>query len=254
MKKCMNYFAGRYKLGLTATLHTSNGLHNTIPKLIGDVIYELKKEDDLFVGYYNNQKVVQVPANMFQVPARVHLLDTKYDISGKDVFDNKNQTVSFTKLISSIAEDSERNQQILSLLRTLEGSTIIVSDRTKQLKELAEYFGDDAFYVDGTTKKDKREKGLELVREGKVKYLFATYKLICEGFNAPILQNLVMATPVKDLRIVIQSVGRVQRPYKGKQIANVFDFVDDVGKLDRFLRERKKIYKKEGYDVRVCEL
>lgn len=253
-QKCMNYFAGRYKLGLTATLHTSNGLHNTIPKLIGDVIYELKKEDDLFVGYYNNQKIVQVPANMFQVPARVHLLDTKYNISGKDVFDNKNQTVSFTKLISSIAEDSERNQQILSLLRTLEGSTIIVSDRTKQLKELAECFGDDAFYVDGTTKKDKREKGLELVREGKVKYLFATYKLICEGFNAPILQNLVMATPVKDLRIVIQSVGRVQRPYKGKQIANVFDFVDDVGKLDRFLRERKKIYKKEGYDVRVCEL
>ena len=27
------------------------------------------------------------------------------------------------------------------------------------------------------------------------------------------------------------------------------DLVDDVGKLDKFLRERKKIYKKEGYEV-----
>ena len=59
-----------------------------------------------------------------------------------------------------------------------------------------------------------------------------------------------MPTPVKDLRIVIQSIGRVQRPYKNKKVANVYDFVDDVGKLDKFLKERKKIYKKEGYNVR----
>lgn len=58
-----------------------------------------------------------------------------------------------------------------------------------------------------------------------------------------------MATPVKDLRIVIQSVGRVQRPYKGKEIANVYDILDDVGKLDNFLKERKRIYKKEGYEI-----
>ena len=58
-----------------------------------------------------------------------------------------------------------------------------------------------------------------------------------------------MATPVKDLRIVIQSIGRVQRPYKGKKYANVYDIVDDVGKLDKFLRERKKIYKSEKYEI-----
>lgn len=249
-QKCVNYFASRYKLGLTATLHTSNGLHKTIPKLIGDVIYELKKEDDLFVGYYQGEQVVKVPANMFQVPARINLIPTTYTVVGKDVFDDKNQTVKFAKLINSISDDYDRNVQICSLLSTLQGSTIIVSDRTEQLRKLSECFGDDAFYVDGKTKKDKREYGLELVRQGKIKYLFATYKLICEGFNAPILENLVMATPVKDLRIVVQSIGRVQRPYKNKKVANVYDFVDNVGKLDKFLKERKKIYKEEGYDVR----
>ena len=249
-QKCVNYFASRYKLGLTATLHTSNGLHKTIPKLIGNIIYELKKEDNLFIGYYQGEQVIKVPADMFQVPARINLIPTTYSVIGKDVFDDKNQTVKFAKLINSISEDYDRNIQICSLLSTLQGSTIIVSDRTEQLRKLSECFGDDAFYVDGKTKKDKRECGLELVRQGKIKYLFATYKLICEGFNAPILENLVMATPVKDLRIVIQSIGRVQRPYKNKKVANVYDFVDNVGKLDKFLKERKKIYKKEGYDVR----
>lgn len=249
-QKCMNYFASRYKLGLTATLHTSNGLHKTIPKIIGDVIYEMKKEEDYFVGYYEDEQVVKVPAHVFQVPAQINLIPTTYTIVGKDVIDNKNQTVSFTKLITSISEDYDRNTKILSLLSTLNGSTIVVGDRTDQLKKLSEHFDNDAVYVDGKTKKEKREQGLELVRQGKVKYLFATYKLICEGFNAPILENLVMVTPVKDLRIVVQSVGRVQRPYKNKKIANVYDLVDNVGKLDKFLKERKKIYKKEGYDVR----
>lgn len=249
-QKCMNYFASRYKLGLTATLHTSNGLHKTIPKIIGDVIYEMKKEKDSFVGYYQGEQVVKVPAHFFQVPAQINLIPTTYSIVGKDVIDKKNQTVSFTKLITSISEDNARNTQILSLLSTLKGSTIIVSDRTKQLEELSKHFGENAVFVNGKTKKEKREYDLERVRQGEVKYLFASYKLICEGFNAPILENLVMATPVKDLRIVVQSIGRVQRPYKNKTLAMVYDFVDNVGKLDNFLKERKKIYKKEGYDVR----
>lgn len=248
-QKCMSYFASRYKIGLTATLHTSNGLHVVIPKLIGGIIYELKKEGEVLNGYYNNEIVVTVPSNMFQIPAEIHFVVTEYSAVGKDIYDRYNQTVSFSKLISDIASDKDRNKLIIDLLKSLNGSTIIVSDRTDQLQYLAECFGKDAFYVDGKTKKAEREYGLEQVRLGQVKYLFATYKLICEGFNAPILENLVMATPVKDLRIVIQSVGRVQRPYKTKKVAKVYDIVDDVGKLDKFLRERKKIYKKEGYKI-----
>ena len=249
-QQCVNYFACRYKIGLTATLHTANRLHVTIPKILGKVLYEMKKEDNLFNGYYLGNKVVSVPAKEFQVPAQIHLIKTPYTIRGKDVFDLKTQTVNFSKLITSISEDASRNAMIYDLLkREIKGSTIIVGDRTEQLKQLAEYFGDEAFFVDGKTKKSIREEGLNRVRNGEIKYLFASYKLIAEGFNAPILENLVMVTPVKDLRIVVQSIGRVQRPYKGKEVANVYDFVDDVGKLDKFLRERKKIYKKEGYEI-----
>ena len=248
-QQCVNYFACRYKIGLTATLHTANGLHVTIPKILGNVLYEMKKEGDLFNGYYLGEKVISVPAKQFQVPARIYQIKTPYTISGKDVFDLKTQTVNFSKLITSISEDEDRNIMIINLLLNLEGSTIVVGDRVDQLKWLAKKWRNKAIFIDGKTKKKEREEGLEKVRTGEVKYLFASYKLIAEGFNAPILENLVMVTPVKDLRIVVQSIGRVQRPYPNKEIANVYDLVDDVGKLDKFLRERKKIYKKEGYEV-----
>jgi len=253
-QKCMAYFASRYKLGLTATLHTANNLHVTIPKLIGSILYELKKVSDKFIGYsyYKGEveKECEVDASLFQVPAKIHFIKTNYSVIGKtNIFENNNQTVSFSKLITDIADDEERNAIIIKLLNSLDKPTIVVSDRTSQLKYLYEKFSKNAVYVDGKTKKSDRDVALEQVRLGNIKYLFATYKLICEGFNAPILENIVMATPIKDLRIVIQSIGRVQRPYKDKKIANVYDIVDDVAKLDNFVKARKKIYKKENYKM-----
>ena len=80
--------------------------------------------------------------------------------------------------------------------------------------------------------------------------LFASYALVAEGLDVPMLENLVMASPVKDSRLVVQSIGRCQRPYDGKTIANIYDLVDDVSLLDKFIRERKKVYKNEGWETR----
>ena len=247
-QKCINYFASRYKIGLTATLHTSNGLHVTIPKLLGNIIYELKKENDVFNGYYKGKKVVSVPANQFQVPAIIHLIKSSY-VPTTNVYDVHNGTMNFSTLITEMSQNEERNKLILHLLSTINGSTIVVGDRTEQLENLANKLGTQAVFVSGKTKKKERENGLEKVKKGEVKFLFATYKLIAEGFNAPILENLIMATPVKDLRIVVQSIGRVQRPYKNKKVAHVYDIIDDIGRLDKFLKSRKNIYKKEGYEI-----
>ena len=55
-----------------------------------------------------------------------------------------------------------------------------------------------------------------------------------------------MATPVKDFAIVSQSIGRIQRPYEGKKVAYVYDFVDDVGMLYRFYSKRRATYRKNN--------
>ena len=155
-------------------------------------------------------------------------------------------TLSFTKLISDIANDKKRNQIIVDLCNSLKGSTIVLSDRVDQLKYLNELI-DNSIEIDGSTKKATREQALEDVKNGKYKVLLASYKLAKEGLDCKILENVVFATPVKDEAIVIQCIGRAQRTYEGKTIANIYDLVDDVSMLDRFFVKRRSVYKRKGW-------
>ena len=248
-KSCMEYFSARYKLGCTATLKTSNDLWKCIPKLVGNVIYELKKSEDKtkFIGYYENKPIIEVPAEQFQVPAKINMLKTTYNVANKDVYDTSGRII-FTTLISDLATDYDRNKLILNLINNIKGYTIVISERTSQLEYLNENVK-DSIYINGKTPKKTREKKIEEFRNGKHKVLFATYSLVAEGLDIPILENLVMASPVKDERLVVQAIGRCQRPCENKKIANVYDLVDDVSVLDRFTRKRKSVYKKEGWDI-----
>ena len=245
-EKCINYFTARYKIGLTATLHRADGLEKTTEKILGSVIYELRKEGSEFVGYYENEPIVRVPLINFQVPARVYIKNTQYKPSD-ECFDRSDRIV-YTKLISSLATDYDRNLDILDLCSDINGYTIIVSDRVDQLIFLQEHL-DSSVRIDSQLKKSKREKLVEDFRKGNYKFLLATYGLIAEGFDVPMLENIILATPIKDSRLVIQSIGRCQRPYKGKEIANVYDFYDNVSILHNAYKERMKIYKKEEWEV-----
>lgn len=245
-EKCINYFTARYKIGLTATLHRADGLEKTTEKILGSVIYELRKEGSEFVGYYENKPIVRVPLINFQVPAKVYIKNTQYKPSD-ECFDRSDRIV-YTKLISSLATDYDRNLDILDLCSDIDGYTIIVSDRVDQLIFLQEHL-DSSVRIDSQLKKSKREKLVEDFRKGNYKFLLATYGLIAEGFDVPMLENIILATPIKDSRLVIQSIGRCQRPYKGKEIANVYDFYDNVSILHNAYKERMKIYKKEEWEV-----
>jgi superfamily II DNA or RNA helicase len=248
-EKCVNYFNARYKLGISATLHRSDGLEKTTTKILGNVIYELKKSEDKtkFIGYYENKPIVEVSASMFQVPAEIHMLKTQYT-ANEDIFDVSGRIV-FTKLITSLATDSDRNKLILDLINNLKSYTIVISERTTQLEYLQKNI-ENSIYINGKTPKKEREKKIEEFKQGKYKVLFATYSLVAEGLDVPILENLVMASPVKDDRLVIQAIGRCQRPSGDKQLAHVYDLVDNVSILDRFTRKRKNIYKKEGWEIK----
>lgn len=247
-KTCFEYFCARYKFGCTATLMTSNPLWKCIPKIIGDILYELKKENDKLIGYYENKKVCEVPLIDFQIPIRVNIVRTDYSILDRDVFNKDGMTLSYAKLITDIGRDSKRNKQIIDIVNALPGSTLILSDRVEQLKILHEFIP-NSVQIDGSTNKKVREQAIDDVRSGKIRVLLASYQLAKEGLDIIRLENLVMGTPVKDFAIVVQSCGRIQRPFGNKKIGTVYDLVDDVSFLNRFYSKRKSIYKKEQWEV-----
>ena len=248
-EKCVDYFTARYKLGLTATLHRGDGLQSTTIKILGNVLYEVKKSEDKknLIGYYEGKEVIRIPIEQFQVPAEIHIAETTYNTSNRDVFDTSGRII-FTKLISDLATDSDRNKRVLDIVKNLNGYTIVISERTSQLEELQKQTP-NSIYINGKTPKKQREKQIEEFRNGEYKVLFATYALVAEGLDIPILENLVMASPVKDERLVVQAIGRCQRPCDNKKKAYVYDLIDDVSILDGFFRKRKNVYKKEGWDI-----
>ena len=251
-RTCIDYFAARYKLGLTATLHRADGLENCIPKLLGDVIYEIKEDGSDYIGIYEGKEVVRFPKNKFQVPVKIYMTETSYSLTDengnyRDVFDKNGMTISFSKLISDLSCDKYRNNQIINIAKQTPGSTIILSDRVDQLIYLQSKIP-NSVEIDGKTKKDVREKAIEDIKNGNKKVLLASYKLAKEGLDCKILENVIFATPVKDYAIVVQCIGRCQRPYEGKTLAKVFDLVDDVSTLKRFTTKRKNTYKKMNYE------
>lgn len=252
-RTCVEYFAARYRLGLTATLHRADGLQDCITKILGDVIYEIKKDKEEYVCVYEEKELLRFPVNSFQVPAKITVVETDYNIYDKDVFSADGGTIVYARLISDLANDTERNNMILKTLKTIQGCTIILSDRVDQLKYLCSMV-DNGVQIDGGTPKKQREKALEDARQGKYKYLFASYQLAKEGLDVKILSNLVMATPVRDFAIVTQAIGRIQRPYKGKTEARVYDFVDPVGMLHRFFADRRRTYKKNNWEMSTLYL
>ena len=72
--------------------------------------------------------------------------------------------------------------------------------------------------------------------------MISTLQLIGEGFDAPGLTTLFLATPIKFSGRLKQVIGRILRPAAGKE-ATVYDYVDEqVGILRRSAEQREQIY------------
>ena len=156
-------------------------------------------------------------------------------------------TISFAKLLNCLTSDEDRNNIIINIANNTKGSTIILSDRVEQLKILQSKISSSVL-VTGDTNKKIREKALDDVSNGNIRVLCSSYKLAKEGLDIPRLSNIILASPVKDEAVVIQSIGRIQRPFEGKEIAMVYDITDkQVSTLTRFFRKRNALYKKKGW-------
>lgn len=235
--KVLNSLAARHKFGLSATVHRSDGMIEATYALLGHVIYTVP---DKAVG----DKIMKV--GILPVPTGVEL--------GRECL-NTDGTLNYSKLITYLTEDIQRQLVITKAIKRNEGkSCLILSDRLDHLRRLMLNLGypmlHDAVMVSGkmTTKKGKaeREKAIEDMRSGKKKYLFATYSLAKEGLDIPRLERLFLATPQKDYAVITQSIGRIARTFEGKTDPIAYDFVDNIAYLVKSYKKRCTTYRKNG--------
>ena len=231
--KVLNNLAAPYKYGLSATLHRADGLILCTYSLLGGVAHQVP--DDV--------------VNTMQV--RIEKKETRVQIS-RECLDTDG-TLVYAKLINYLVEHKRRNLIISDDLFNLSEqghSIILLSDRVEHLNELYRLLPteqqNDAVILHGKVKKTDRELALEQMRNKEKHILLATYQLAKEGLDVPCLDRLLLATPVKDYAIVVQSVGRIARVCEGKGTPVVYDYVDDIGFLQGMWKKRCTSYRKDG--------
>ena len=229
--KVMNQISCRYKFGLTATPYRGDGLEKGMFALIGDICSVVDEEEV-------KEKTVPVYEKWYNVPISTNSIDCY----------NGDGTLDYTKLITGLCSNEERNHFIGRTIVDIEGSCLVLSDRLSQLEILMKYISDfkrcDMVKATNTKKgKKERQEAIEKLKDGRIDCLFATYKLAKEGLDIPSLEHVVMASPIKDKSTVIQTAGRVARKAEGKDCGYVHDFIDDMGILQGMAKKRKNIRK-----------
>ena len=107
---------------------------------------------------------------------------------------------------------------------------------------------------------DDREEIRRLVENEDNSIIVASYGTFSTGINIKRLHNLVFASPSKSRVRNLQSIGRVLRQYRGKEVATLYDIADDItrdnGKNYTLLHlfERLKIYKEEKFNYEIIEV
>ena len=240
--KVLNSLSARHKYGLSATVHRSDGMIAATYALLGNVVYTVPDEAIA-------DKVMRVG---------IKPIGTGVPISRACL--NTDGTLNYTKLITYLCENFDRSALICNeMARESNHPSLVLSDRLEHLEILMKMLPNRmqpyAVMISGkmTTKKGKaeREQALEDMRTGKKKYLFATYSLAAEGMDIPNLERLFMTTPIKDYARVIQSIGRIARTHDGKAEPICYDFVDNIGYLQKMFRTRCRHYRKGG--AYICE-
>ena len=240
-QKVLNSLAAGLKVGLSATVHRSDGLIRATFALIGRVVYTVPED----------------AVKALVEPVSVETVQTDAVMPDEAVKDDG--SIVWAKLINGLCADNERCACIADkIIENRDYSCLILSDRLSHLETLMGMLPDDmradAVMISGkmTSKKGKaeREAAIEQMRTGEKKYLFATFTLAKEGMDIPRLERLFLTTPQKDEAVIIQSLGRIARKFDGKAKPVCIDFVDkNIGIMVGMYNRRKQIYRQKGVEM-----
>lgn len=228
--KVINKLVARYKYGLTATPYrNTKGTEKAMFCLLGKTIIELEK--DVIGNRVIPATVIKVNTNFCEIPEECQ---------------NTDGTIKYTTLTTVLSQNKERNDSILNILKKCKNNyTLVLTDRVEQMKYLQSKLG-YGNVIDGKTKKDVREKRIQEIRDGKEKVLFATFGLAKEGLDIPRLDRLILASPHRDKATIIQSIGRIERKFEGKENPICYDLVDQIYYFEKMFKNRKSYYRKNN--------
>ncbi|WP_320970120.1 TOTE conflict system archaeo-eukaryotic primase domain-containing protein [Bacteroides nordii] len=233
LKRCN----ARYVYGLTATPIRKDGHQPIIFMQCGPIRYSADAK-------------MQMASQTFE-----RLLIPRFT-SYRELVDDKTM---YIQILQRMVDDDYRNRLIAAdVCKVLdEGrSPIVLTSLTSHVVILSAMLADCCknviTLIGSESVKEKRLKmeHLQNVPKEEALVIIATGKYVGEGFDCPRLDTLFLALPISWKGIVAQYAGRLHRNYPGKELVQVYDYIDiHVPMCDVMYKRRLKGYASVGYKI-----
>ena len=220
-----NSINAQYRIGASATPYRDSGDDILIDACFGRVIA------DINASFLIKRNYLVKPTIYFSSTSRLTGL-------------SKSSYPALYK--KAIVENGGRNKIILNLANEFKNRDRKVLILVKQIVHgnLLEKIIPDSVFLHGSTSKKKRLKHLDVMREGKPSITIASV-IFDEGIDVRPLDTLILAGSGKSSTRALQRIGRILRPYGGKEDAIAVDFMDQCKYLKQHSLKRLSIYKTE---------
>ena len=211
LSKSLQYISPRYSIFLSATAYREDFLNKLF---------------NLYAG----------PNKIIRKLQRVHTV-YKIKTNFKPIIEHTaNGTVNWGKIIESLSNNYERNEQIIKIVKTFSDRNILIlSKRVEQSRYLFDRLKEEGENVQSLIGKEQ-----SFDRECRV--LVGITGKCGTGFDFNKLDCLIMAVDVESY--FEQNLGRIMRTKEVDPL--VFDIVDDNPILDKHFRTRKDVYTEAG--------
>jgi len=242
------------RVGLSATPFREDNRDLLLHSLTSVPVVRYKMTDEIFrkLNVLVPIKVVNVLVDFL----RMYEEDDKgYDVNASD--DDEISASKIIKMSSRII--SEETVQKLALFIAIKLHekynlpVIIHSPYARPLRDMSERF--NIPLLEGQKSDTERGVLLQKLKNNEINVVLAT-TLVDEGIDIPPLVGLIMLIPGASRVKLVQRLGRLTRPYKGKDTAFAYLFDYSPSKLgvlsDIFKRQKKKrddFMVHEGYEV-----
>jgi superfamily II DNA or RNA helicase len=225
--KVIDAMFSRYKIGLSGTIERKDQKHVVFKDYFGSKLFKPDKENTM-------------------VP-EVHVINS-------GIYFSDSSGASWAEKINVLKESYLYKDLVVALADKYASDghkVIIVSDRVEFLRTCSHNSEHPSDLIIGEVK--DRDEIIRKIFENEINQVWGTQSLVSEGLSINPLSCLILATPLNNMPLLEQLIGRIIREYPDKLKPVIVDIRLEGNTVSRQYNNRLGHYMKEGYEIKFIK-
>lgn len=219
----------RYKIGLTGTLERKDKKHIVFKDYFGSKVYKPEKEN------YMCPQVLIVESDVI-FPGGKHWANKVTELEVYNTY--------YQKMIAELASSAANKGY----------KVLVVGSRVEFLKKCVELSTQPAAYITGEISSiDERMSILSKLKTNDLDIIYGTLSIFSEGISESSLSCVILATPINNDSLLTQLIGRIVRQLENKKQPLIIDINLKGATMRTQALNRKALYIKNGYDIKILK-